>query len=203
MEKREITIGAFRGLITKAGKARLQMRTEKGSVLGPNVSYKGDLELSGGAAKEQDLKKVLTISGLLQESAREVKEELGVLVLNPSKISLYRAVYVSPDGKKEDWAFMIPTPPDCWAEEAKTKRKTVDVDPHQLDVLGELNLVVSGKKRMWRMAQAAIFAVSSVAIYREMAEGLLTGVKPDWRKIEYFEDPEKALAQFRKELGLE
>ena len=179
------------------------MRTEKGSMLGPNISYKGDFELPGGAVEEKDLRKVLTVSGLLRESAREVKEELDILVDDPSEFPLYRAVYIYPNGKKEDWAFMIPTPPDCWAEEAKTKRKTVDVDPHQLDVLGELNLVLSGKKRMWRMAQAAIFAISSVAIYREMAEGLLTGVKPDWRKIEYFEDPEKALAQFRKELGLE
>lgn len=193
----KIAIGAFRGLITKAGKIRLQMRTEKGSMFGPNVSYKGDFELPGGAVKEKDLKKVLTVEGLLQESAKEVKEELGISVSDPQKFSLYRAVHIYPDGR-EDWAFMIPTPPDCWDETAQMKRKIVDVDPTQLYMLGELMLVVSGMKRMWRMGQGAIYAISSDETSRAEAEDMLNEVKPDWRKTEYFEDPEKALAQFQK-----
>jgi len=200
---KEISIGAFRGLITSERKLRMQMRIEKDSMLGPNVSYKGDFELPGGAVEEKDLKKVLTRIGLAKESARETEEELGISISGLGEPSFYRAVYVYPDGN-EDWAFMISTPSESWDETAEMKRKTVDVDSDQLDVLGELNLIVSGKKRMWRMSQGAFFASNSLHISeRQRAAELLSKVKPDWCETEYFGDTEKALARFRKELGLE
>lgn len=201
MAKKKIIVGAFRGLITKKGKIRLQMRTEKTSMF-RGVSYKGDFELPGGRVKKKDLRKILTPQGLDEESAREVEEELGIPVFTPPKFSIYRAVYTYPDGN-EDWAITIPTSPDYWDEEVTMKRKTVDVDPDQLNVLGELMLVVSGKKRMWRMSEGGIFALSPNPIWRQRAAELLTEVKPNWRETEYFEDAEKALAQWRKELGLE
>jgi len=197
---KDIRIGAFRGLLTSKGQLRLQMRTEQGSMLGSNVSYAGDLELSGGRIEVEDLCEALTIRALLDESAREVREELGILVGNPPDPILYRAVFQSPDGW-EDWAFVIPTPPDCWDEKYETSRKTVDVYPDQLLVLGDLNLVISGTgKRMWSMAMASLL-YSSDGVSRRHARGLLNSHRPDWR-TELIEDPEAALLRFQEGLGL-
>ncbi|KPJ55463.1 hypothetical protein AMJ49_07105 [Parcubacteria bacterium DG_74_2] len=201
--EKEISIGAFRGLITSKEKLRMQMRIGEGSMFGPNVSYKGDFELPGGAVEEKDLKKVLTRLGLAEESARETEEKLGISVSGLGEPSFYRAVYVYPNGN-EDWAFMISTPPKSWDEKVEMKRKTIDVDPDQLDVLGELNKVVSGKKRMWRMSQGALFASNFVSMQkRQRAAELLNKVKPNWYETEHFDNVEEALARFRKELELE
>lgn len=200
--EREINVGAFRGLITTEGKVLLQMRIEEGSMFGPSVSYKGDFELPGGAVKEKDLRKVLTPKVLAQESARETEEELGIVVSGPSEFPIYRAVYIYPERDKEDWAFMIPTSPAYWDEKAKMKRKTVEVTPDQLDVLGELNLVVSGKKRMWRMAMGALFVSSSEPRMDSRAAKLLKKVKPDWFTTEFCWYPEEALSALQRDLGL-
>lgn len=197
----DIRVGAFRGLLTSKGTLRLQMRTERGSVLGPTVSYQGDFELPGGKVKTVDLQEVLTLPVLLAESAREVKEELGIEVRDPLAPVLYRTVFISPKGW-EDWAFVIPTPPQYWDEKAPMTRKTVDVNPYQLRVLGELNLIVSGiGKRMWRMGQASLL-FSSESTFPISAQSQLTQHKPDWHETELFLQPDKVLARLRQELGL-
>jgi ADP-ribose pyrophosphatase YjhB (NUDIX family) len=199
-EKKPDTVGAFLGLITEEGKLRMQMRVEESSITG--ISYKGDFELTGSRVKEKDLHKVLTPSGLLKEAIRETKEELGITVIPPGRFSIYRAVYEDPKTHLVDWALMIPIPPECWDETVKMGRKTVDVDPDQLNVLGELMLVVSGRKRMWRMGQGAIYDMSSNLLWRRRAEELLTLVKPDWQETEYFEDANLTLVRFQTEIGL-
>ena len=201
--KKPDSVGVFLGLITKEGRVRFQMRIESGSPI-TGISYKGDFELLGGGVEEKDLSKLLTPQGLLEEGIREVKEELGIVVLPPpSEFPLYWAPYENPKNGKIDWAFMIPVIPSFWDETAETKRKIVDLNPIHLDVLGELNLIVSGKKRMYRMGQGAIYACSSNSLWSQAAAGFLTQVKPDWRKTEYFEGPKWVLKQFRKALSLE
>lgn len=201
--KKPDTVGVFLGLITKEGRVRYQMRIESSSPI-TGISYKGDFELSGGRAKEKDLSKLLTPYGLLKEGIREVKEELEVIVLSQSShFPLYWAPYEDPKTNKVDWAFMIPIEPDDWDETAETKRKVVDLNPEHLDVLGYLNLIVSGKKRMYRMGQGAIFAFSSNSLWSQAAAGFLTQVKPDWHETEFFGNGAEALARFRRELGLE
>ena len=185
--KKPDSIGSFLGLITSEGKLRMQMRTEKSSPI-TGVSYKGDFELTGGGVKEKDLKVVLTPEGLLQEGIREAKEELGIKVTMPETFPVYWAPYENPKTGKVDWAFMIPIGSEYWDENTKMKRKTVDVDPNQLDVLGELNLVISGKKRMYQMGQWAIYAQSPIWSLR--AAELLIEVKPDWLETEYHSDTE-------------
>ncbi len=208
--KRPDTIGVFLGLITKEGKVRFQMRTESSSPI-TGISYKGDFELPGGGAEEKDLGKLLTLEGLLNEGIREVKEELGIVVSPPPEDDsspfsggrrIYWAPYENPKNGKIDWAFMIPIPPKYWDETAETKRKIVDLNPVHLDVLGELNLIVSGKKRMYRMGQGAIFACSSDSLWRQKAADFLTQVKPDWREDEYFGSI-WGLEEIRRALGLE
>lgn len=197
----DIRVGAFRGLLTSTGRLRLQMRTEQGSMFGIHVSYRGDYELPGGRVGPVNLQEALTLPFLLDESAREIKEELGIEVRNPSNPMLYRTVFIAPDGL-EDWAFVIPTPPECWDEKAPMTRKTVDVNPDQLRVLGELNLIVSGiGKRMWRMGQASL-SFSSKPGFRLDAQRQLSRYKPDWLETEFFQEPDEALARFRQELGL-
>ncbi len=204
--RKEITIGAFLGLVTEEGKVRLRMRTEKGSVLGKNVSYKGDFELPGGGVKQKDLNKVLTMQGLFKEAIRETKEEIGDVILgNINELIIdgpvYRAVYKFPDGKKEDWAFMIPIPPECWDEDVqilKKGAKTVDVNTWQLNVLGEIGLIVSGIKRMYRMAMAALYAYGSGPT-REKAAAYLTNIQPGWRRWEFFSNGADALDAFRRQ----
>ena len=201
--KKPDTVGVFFGLITKEGKVRYQMRIESSSPI-TGISYKGDFELPGGGAEEKDLSELLTPVGLFKEGVREVKEELGIVVLSPpDRLALYWAPYENPKTNKIDWAFMIPMPPDYWDETAETKRKIVDLNSEHLDVLGELNLIVSGKKRMYRMGQGALFARSSNSFWSQKAADFLTQVKPDWRDTEYFYNAEWALAQFRKALSLE
>jgi len=205
-EKKPDTVGSFLGLITKDGKLRLQMRTEKGSSI-TGISYKGDFELTGGGVKELDLRKVLTPQCLLDEAIREAREELGIVVATPTYFCLYRTVFENPKTGKVDWAFMIPIYPILWNDTSEMKRKTVDVDPDQLNVLGELNLIVSGKKRMWRMGEAAIFMMNTLGFSREdwlvRADELLTEAKPDWKQTELFWDADEALSKFRREIGIE
>lgn len=207
--KKPDSVGVFLGLITKEGKVRYQMRIESSSPI-TGISYKGDFELPGGGAEEKNLSKLLTPEGLLEEGIREVKEELGIIVvLSPPPdlplywAPLYWAPYDNPKNGKIDWAFMIPILPVFWDETAEVKRKIVDLNPKHLDVLGELNLIVSDKKRMYRMGQGAIFACSSNSLWSQEAADLLTQVKPDWRKTEYFETSRWVLKQFRKALSLE
>lgn len=197
------SVGVFLGLITKEGKVRYQMRIESSSPI-TGISYKGDFELPGGGAKEKNLSELLTPEGLLEEGIREAKEELGIVVLPPPpEFSLYWAPYENPRNGKIDWVFMISILPSFWDETAEAKRKIVDLNPKHLDVLGELNLIVSGKKRMYRMGQGAIFACSSNSLWSREAADLLTQVKPDWRKAEYHEGPKWFLKQLRKALSLE
>ncbi|HXK31920.1 MAG: hypothetical protein A2Z68_01075 [Candidatus Nealsonbacteria bacterium RBG_13_38_11] len=201
-----ITVGVFFGLITREGKLRLQRRTEKGSPITPGISYKGDFELTGGGAREKDLRKVLTLKGLFNEAKREAKEELGLMVVAPKKFPLYRAVFVNQEKGLEDWAFMIPVPPECWDEGTKTKRETIDINPEELMLLafrpkGE-QLLSGWGKRMCRMSLGAIFAASTNPKYVNEARILLTEVKPDWRQTEYFIESNKALSLFWKELPL-
>ena len=145
--KKPDTVGVFFGLITKEGRVRFQMRIESSSPI-TGISYKGDFELPGGGAEEKDLSKLLTPAGLFKEGVREAKEELGPVVLPlPAQFPLYWAPYENPKTNKVDWAFMIPIPPDYWDETAEVKRKIVDLNPEHLNVLGELNLIVSGKKK--------------------------------------------------------
>ncbi|MCK4354734.1 hypothetical protein KAW43_00030 [Candidatus Parcubacteria bacterium] len=203
MEK-EITVGVVLGLVTREGNVRLRMRTERGSMFGENVSYRGDFELPGGGVEEKDLSKLLTPEALFAEGRREVKEELGIIVQGlPIGEPIYRTVYHFPDGKKEDWSFMIAIPSSYWLENAEMLKgaKTVDVDPRQLDVLGDIDLIVSGKKRMYRMAMAALYLFSPDT--KAFSEFYLSKVKPDWKETELFYNTEEALADFRKELGVE
>ncbi|PIP24939.1 MAG: hypothetical protein COX34_01500 [Candidatus Nealsonbacteria bacterium CG23_combo_of_CG06-09_8_20_14_all_36_12] len=204
---KKVTIGAFLGLITKEGKLRLQQRTEKGSPIIPGVSYRGDYELTGGGVKEKDLKKVLTLEELFKEAKREAKEELGVVVFMPKQLSLYRAVFVNQEKGTEDWALTIPIPPECWNETTKMKRITIDVNPDELRELanrpkGE-QLLSGWGKRMCRMSLGTIFTSSTDPKYVNEAKIMLTEIKPDWRKTEFFKNTEEALAQFRRELGLD
>jgi len=141
---------------------------------------------------------------LLLEGTREAKEELGIVVLPPPhEFPLYWAPYENPKNGKVDWAFMIPVLPKFWDETAEVKRKVVDLKPEHLDVLGELNLIVSGKKRMYRMGQGALYACSLNSLWSQEAADLLTQVKPDWRETEYHEGPKWFLGQLRKALSLE
>lgn len=199
-EKMPDSVGSFLGLITCQGKLRLQMRTEKGSHI-TGISYKGDFELTGGAAKEKDLRKILTPKGLVREAIREAKEELGIVIPEFDFHDFYRAIFENFNTGKVDWAFMIPVGPSFWDETAAMKRKTVDVDPDQLNVLGELNLIVSGKKRMWRMGQAAIYMLSNHE-WQDRASELLTEVRPDWRETEYFKFGSMDLYRIRRNIGL-
>jgi len=198
-EKKPDRVGAFLGLITTEGKVRYQMRIEEQSITG--ISYKGDFELPGGRVKEKDLKKVLTPEGLLKEAIRETKEELGLVVEKLMPQYLYRTIFENPKTGKVDWAFVIPVFPAFWDETAEVKRKIVDVNPDELEVLGKLNLIVSGKKRMYRMGQACLFLSHSK--WRGRAAELLTEVKPDWRETEWLTDPNNDLAEIRRSLGLE
>ena len=134
MPDKKVTVGTFRGLVTRSGKLRIQARTEKGSILGRHVSYTGDFELPGGRVRESNLIYALTLPVLLSESEREVREELGISAGIPTAAPLFRAVYIHSDGN-EDWAFVIPTEPDYWDEAAECSRKTVDVDTNDLFVL--------------------------------------------------------------------
>ncbi|MFH1575466.1 MAG: hypothetical protein ABIB55_00795 [Candidatus Nealsonbacteria bacterium] len=200
--KKPDSIGVFLGLITKEGKVRYQMRTESSSPI-TGLSYKGDFELPGGGAEEKNLSKLLTLEGLLIEGTREVKEELGIVVMPPPEdIPLYWAPYENPKNGKIDWAFILPVLSKFWDEAAEVKRKIADIKPEHLDVLGELNLIVSGKKRMYRMGMGVLFARSSLSVWRQQAANFLTQVKSDWQETEYFISAKSALEQFRKVLNL-
>ena len=200
--KKPDSIGVFLGLMTKEGKVRYQMRTESSSPI-TGLSYKGDFELPGGGAKEKNLSKLLTLEGLLMEGTRETKEELGIVVMPPPEdVPLYWAPYENPKNGKIDWAFALPVLPKFWDEAAEVKRKIADLKPEHLDVLRELNLIVSGKKRMYRMGMGTLFARSSLSVWRQQAANFLTQVKPDWQETEYFESAKSALEQFRKALNL-
>lgn len=196
-------------MITRSGRVRYQMRTEKGSPI-TGISYKGDFELSGGRVNERDLRVVLTPEKLLEEAIRETKEELGIAVSADFTVSanavccgIYRTVFTNPKDGKIDWAFAIAVPPYYWDEDAEVKRKIIDADPDDLNVLGKLNLIVSGKKRMWRMGQAGIYLASDKKDYVNRAAELLTEVKLDWRQTELLLHPGTDLLQIRYGLGLE
>lgn len=200
-EKKPDTIGSFLGLITTEGRVRYQMRIEKRSITG--ISYKGDFEVPGGGVKEKDLRQVLTPEGLLKEAIRETREELGIVVVGFSPSYLYRTVFENPKTGKVDWAFVILTLPAFWDEKAEVKRKVVDVNSDDLEVLGKLNLIVSGKKRMWRMGQACLWLYHGENEWGRRAAELLTQEKPDWQETELLLNPSQALYQIRYELGLE
>jgi hypothetical protein len=203
LRKKPDSVGVFMGLITTEGKVRYQARIESSSPI-TGISYKEGFELPGGRAKEKDLRKLLTLKGLINEGVREVREELGLAVSLPlQEFPLYWAPYENPQTDKVDWAFMIPVLPRFWDEAAQVKRRKVDLDPKHLDALGDLDLIVSGKKRMYRMGQGALYACSSNALWRKEAADLLGQAKPDWREIEYHEQSERFLKQLRKALSLE
>lgn len=206
MEK-PTSIGVFAGLLTSAGKIRLQRRVEKGSII-PSKTFKGDWELPGGKVKERDLKKALTLDVLQKELIREVKEELGIVIMHHPNPPLYLTIYENHEKGICDWAFMIsiPTPPIYWDEKAKMKRETIDVNPVELRELADRpkgeQLLSGWGKRMCRMSLAALLR-SPVDEYNQQARRDLDEVMPDWRKIEYFHDPHEDLAEIRRELGLE
>lgn len=204
-EKRPDTIGSFLCLLTKEGRVRYQMRTEKKSLVA-GISYKGDFELPGGEVQEKDLKKALTPGVLLEEAIRETKEELGIVVSRDvgKRVypGFYRTVFVNPKDGKVDWAFATVAWPCYWDETTEVKRKIVDVSPDELDVLGRLNLIVSGRKRMWRMGQAGLY-LGHRNDWADRAAELLTEVKSDWRQTELLLNPTRDLFQIRYDLGLE
>lgn len=206
MEKPK-TIGVFAGLLTIAGKIRLQRRIEKGSII-PGKTYEGDYELPGGRVEEKDLKKALTLEVLERELVREIKEELGIYIVTRPNPPLYLAVFEDSAKGIRDWAFVMAVPPGdaYWNENAPMARKTIDVSPAELYELARQpkgqQLLSGWGKRMCRMSLAVLLA-SEVPEYRLDAGRYLDEVKPDWERTEYFGNPELALAQFRKELGLE
>jgi len=53
------------------------------------------------------------------------------------------------------------------------------------------------------MGLGTIFTSSTDPKYVNEAKIMLTEIKPDWRKTEFFKNTEEALAQFRRELGLD
>lgn len=204
MRKRRITVGVFLGLIAQDGRILFQVRTEQRSILGRHVSFTGGYELPGGGAKGNDLRKILRPEYLIQEAVRKTRQDLGPTV-HPDhdcfrEVPLYRTVYR--EEEKEDWAFMIPIQYKVPQSES-LRRKVVYLNPDELHVFADRNAIVSGKRRMWRMGEAALFLSSSNPSWRDRAAELLTQAKPDWQQTEYFENAQEALAQFRTELGIE
>jgi len=200
-EKRPNTVGAFLGLITSKGRVRYQMRIENDLIAG--ISYKGDFELPGGRVRKKDLRVVLTPDELFKAAAKRTKEEMGITVAVPDNIMIYRTIFENYTTEKIDWAFMIPILPKYWDETAEVKRKIVDLDPDDLDVLERLNLIFSGKKRMYRMGLAAMYLGCNNSMWHGRPEELLNMAMPGWKEIECLYSGESALADIRKELGLE
>ena len=201
-EKKTITVEVFFGLITNKGKVRLVLSREKDTMLNENISSECVYGLPGGLSKEKDLSKLLTSDALFAEGHRKVFEKLGISVKGlPMGEPIYRTVYQSPDGKKEDWTFMIAIPLKNWDENAEILKgvRTVDVDARELDVFGRFNFIISGKNEMYRMAMAAIYLGGKDRFY---SSGLLTQAKTDWEKTELFYDTTGAFDDFREELGV-
>ena len=201
-KEKTITVKVFLGLVTSKGKVRLVLSREKDTMLSENISSECVYGLPGGLSKEKDLSKLLTSDALFAEGHRKVFEKLGISVKGlPMGEPIYRTVYQSPDGKKEDWTFMIAIPPENWDENAETLKgvKILDVTARQLEVLGRLNFIVSGKNEMYRLAMAAIYLGGKDRFY---SSGLLTQVNIDWEEKELFYDTTGAFDDFREELGV-
>jgi hypothetical protein len=201
MTGKEIIVSVFFGLVTKKGKVRLRMMTEKGTTLREKVSHRCVYGLPGGVIEEKDLSK-LTSDALFEEGHKKALKEMGVAVKGlPMGEPIYRTVYKFPGNNKEVWAFMIAISPDRWDEDAKMLREveTLDVEARELGVLGKLELIVSGRNEMYRMAMAAIYLGGQDMFY---ASGLLTQAKTYWEVTELFYDATGVFDDFREELGV-
>jgi ADP-ribose pyrophosphatase YjhB (NUDIX family) len=178
---------------------------KKGSII-PGKTYEGDYELPGGRVEEKNLKKALTLETLEIELIREVKEELGIVIVPHPAPPLYLAVYEDPSREICDWAFMMSVPPGrpYWDENSPTKRTTIDVSPEELRKLANepkgQQLLSGWGKRMCRLSLGALLSSGN---YNSEARKCLDEVKPDWRETEYLGDAFRALARLRRQLGLE
>ena len=209
MEKMERpkTIGGFAGLLFEDGDLLLQIRTEKGSVFGPDdEKYRFNWELSGGKVEETNVMKALTLEVLTKNIAREVREELGIRIISfPRRPAIYLATYVNEERGVNDWALTVPIFQECWKMPKKLKREIIKVNTDKLTELannhpGKGQLVSGFGKRMHRMSSGTLYTGSNLTSRRK-AEILLCQIKPDWRETEYSDNAEEFLAKLRKEIS--
>ena len=205
---KDITIGAFLGLITKEGRVRYYRRKEEeGWQTVPGISFRGDFYLPGGYVqrKGRKLRHILSQRVLFTEAASGTEEDLGISITIPAQIHLhlYRAVSVNYQNGTENWDFIIPIPSIYWDEDVPTIKQIVDVNPDELYRLANYpkgeQIAGGWGEQMSKMGLAALFACSYDRVYRKRSEDLLIDIESDWLK-EFSFDGENMLAEIRKDL---
>jgi len=168
------TIGVFAGIFNEEGKLLLRRRPT-------GSSFAGELDLPGGGVDADNASKSLDERIVVQELAREAREETGISIppMLPM-VAMYPAVLKSGG----DWAFAIHV---GVVKEKPTKSETRYVSPQELRELAdgpEGNRLLSGwGKRMCRLCLRLL--ASRDAPNREFAKqagGMLTEIMDGWSK---------------------
>lgn len=170
----QITIGLFAGIFNEKGK--ILIRRRKSENLKGSCSHEGDWELPGGTMEKGNIweKKDERIIG--EELARELKEEIGVLIKVPFMPMMFPAVNVNKEYEIIDFAFIIPKVKLC---EKPIKGENMYVSPKELNNLAKQpkgSRIVSGfGKRMHRMILKTL-CFSSNAKYAREAKKILSEI---------------------------
>ena len=168
------TIGVFAVIFNEEGKLLLRRRPT-------GSSFAGEWDLPGGGVDADNASKSLDERIVVQELAREAREETGISIppMLPM-VAMYPAVLKSGG----DWAFAIHV---GVVKEKPTKSETRYVSPQELRELAdgpEGNRLLSGwGKRMCRLCLRLL--ASRDAPNREFAKqagGMLTEIMDGWSK---------------------
>ena len=167
----EIKIGLFAGIFDENGKVLLRRRKREN----PNFPclYEGDWELPGGTMEEENIWIGKDERFIGEELARELREEIGLLIKVPFIPAMYPVVYIDKEKKIIDFAFIIHV---GIVRERLTKGENIYVNPKEIKELAnqlEGKRLVSGfGKRMYRMVLMAFFH-SPNSQYQQEAKRML------------------------------
>lgn len=168
------TIGVFAGIFNKEGKLLLRRRPA-------GSSFAGEWELPGGGVDADNASKALDERIVIQELAREVKEEVGISMPLPLPMVAMYPTVLKGGG---DWAFAVLI---SVLDKKPSKGETRYVSPQELRELAEDpegNRVLSGwGKRMCRLCLRLLASRDSPnREYAKEAGKMLTEIMEGWIK---------------------
>jgi len=114
MAKARPEIGVFAGIFNRQGDLLVKRRPQW-------ISSPGEWDLPGGAVESENNDKAQDERIIGEELAREVLEEVGVIIDLPFMPQMFPAVLAG----GQDWAFIIPLPSWFWREEPQGEFKWV------------------------------------------------------------------------------
>jgi len=187
MEKVSTNLGIYLGILhPRTGKLLLIRRKGSKSII-PNVSFRGNWELPGGAVMATDVPSIIPYNYYFKELSRLLKEKTGMEIKLSGLQPMYSVMFKGPNGY--DYASVV----RLITEETVTIGEGKWVSPKELAVLAEEfkaadestgksgeGLLGGSDKRMHCMALVTLSG-SPNGTYAEEARQMLYAITETWK----------------------